>query len=845
MARLRAVIARAAGLHRQAAAITIAAERALDEHTPEPTPTAEQHELAERLTAAAAQLAPGWLGVPLDAAAASTPLGNQDTPSFVRIGTAQPLDDARFPVIVPLLKQGHLTIDADTRDPRVAGLIRAILLRLLAAARAGTLHVRVVDPAGAGRLVTRFASLTADTGALMSPPVTDRAGLQAVLSEAEQWVRMSAAARRPATRERLLLLVIASLPELTDGSDLARIAALARAGPAAGLHLVVAGWPPPPLTAETTQGLLPLATAVAIRNPYAVVGPPPGVSFGVGPDSPALNSPVFLDEDPPAELVDRVCRELATQATAAAKLHLADVLPRGPLWTESAAEELATIVGFAADTPVTLRFNDLFPHWLVGGRSGAGKTAFLLDVLFGLAARYEPAELAVYLLDFKEGVSFTELTPTAQDPSWLPHARAVGVESDREYGLAVLRELDAETARRAEAFKEAGVAKFAAWRGTGPQAPRIVCVIDEFQVLFAGNDPTATDAVALLESLARKGRSYGIHLVLASQTARGVEALYAKRDAIFGQFPVRVALPGGGDVLDPTNEAAAGLPLGAAVVNTAGGFGGPRGAIRGHETTVYFPDPHGDGDALTELRHRLWDSRPADNQPPYTFIGYAEQRLDDDPTFHALRPGMGSPTVLLGRTIDVPLSTSAYPLDATPGRHLAVLGPGLAGIDLLDAAARSVAAQHAPGDARFLLAPLAPDALAAAGRLAAALTRRGHTVRTLDRSELATALAEGNATYLVVFGMDGTNVPVDVLRDGPGRGHYVFGWWRSVRRFTEDVGPGRDEVSGLVVLNVPAADVALLLGRHVDWQPRVNRALLYDRHTDRPSVFVPFTRAPL
>jgi hypothetical protein len=841
------VITRAAALHRQAAAVVSAAAGALEAYAPEPTHTAEQHELAERLRAAAAELAPGWLGAPLAAAAASMPLGGHDMPPYVRIGTAQPLDDARFPAIVPLLTHGHLTVDADARDPRVAGLLRALLLRLLAAAPAGTLQVRVVDAAGGGALFARFAPL-ADS--LLPPPVTDRAGVAAVLAEAEQWVRL-AAGPRPPTRQRLLLLVIASLPELTDGGELARIAALAQAGPAAGLHLVLAGWPPPPLTAETTQGLLPLSTAIAIRNPYAVIGPPPGASFGSGPDSPALNSPVFLDEDPPAELIDRVCRALATHAAAAARLRLADLMPDGPEWAEEAASELSTVVGFAADTPLTLRFNDLTPHWMVGGRSGAGKTALLLNVLFGLATRYPPSEMALYLLDFKEGVSFTELAPTDRDPTWLPHARAIGVESDREYGLAVLRDLEAEMGSRATAFKAAGVAKFADLRAAGVAAPRILCVIDEFQVLFAGNDPTATEAVALLESLARKGRSYGIHLVLASQTARGIEALYAKRDSIFGQFPVRIALPGGGDVLDPTNESAAGLPIGAAVVNTAGGFGGPRGAVRGHETTVHFPDPYGEAEGLGELRHRLWAARPGDNEPPHVFAGYAEQRLEDDPTFLAL-PRRQPPTVLIGRTIDVELSATAYPLDATPGRHLAVIGPSRAGLDLLDAAARSVAAQHEPGGARFLLAPRAPDTAGPAARLAKVLAALGHEVTTLAADALTGSLAElreaGIPTYLLLFGADAAPLPADALRaalrDAPAHGHHVFGWWRGLRRFTEDVGPAaREEVAGLAFLNVPGTDVALLLGRAVDWQPRQNRALFYDRHADRTLVFVPFVRA--
>jgi hypothetical protein len=843
---LRTAITRAATLHRQAAAITSAAASALGAHSAEPPRTAGQHELAERLRAAAAELAPGWLGAPLAAAAASMPLGGYDMPPYVRVGTAQPLDDARFPAIVPLLTHGHLTIDADARDPRVAGLLRALLLRLLAAAPAGTLQVRVADAAGGGALFARFAPLTES---LMPLPLTDRAGVAALLSEAEQWVRL-AAGSHPPTRQRLLLLVIASLPELTDGHDLARIAALAQAGPAAGLHLVVAGWPPPPLTTETTQGLLPLATAIAIRNPYAVVGPPPGATFGSGPDSPALNAPVFLDEDPPAELVDRVCRELATHAAAAARLRLADLMPDRPEWTSESAAELAAVVGFAADTPLTLRFNDLTPHWMVGGRSGAGKTALLLNVLFGLATRYPPGELLLYLLDFKEGVSFTEMAPTERDPTWLPHARAIGVESDREYGLAVLRELEAEMGSRATSFKRAGVAKFADLRAAGVAAPRILCVIDEFQVLFAGSDPTATEAVALLESLARKGRSYGIHLVLASQTARGIEALYAKRDSIFGQFPVRIALPGGGDVLDPTNESAAGLPIGAAVVNTAGGFGGPRGAVRGHETKVHFPDPYAEPEYLTELRHRLWAARPDENRTPYVFAGYAEQRLENDSTFLAL-PHRQPPTVLIGRTIDVELSATAYPLDGTPGRHLAVIGPSRVGLDLLDAVARSLAAQHQPGSARFLLAPRAPDTAGAAARLSALLTAQGHKVTTLGSDALAGTLAElkepGVPSYLLLFGADAAPLPVDALRaalrDGPAYGNHVFGWWRGLRRFTEDVGPAaREEVAGLAFLNVPGADVSLLLGRAVDWQPRQNRALFYDRHADRTVVFVPFVR---
>jgi hypothetical protein len=457
--------------------------------------------------------------------------------------------------------------------------------------------------------------------------------------------------------------------------------------------------------------------------------------------------------------------------------------------------------------------------------------------------------MTLYLLDFKEGISFAEFVPTERDRTWLPHARAVGVESDREYGLAVLRELDAEMGRRSVAYKKAGVTRFTDLRES-QRLPRIVCVVDEFQVLLAGGDRTATEAVTLLESLARKGRSYGIHLVLASQTVLGVEALYAKRDSIFGQFPVRVALPGGGDVLEPTNDAAAGLPLGAAVVNTAGGLGGPRGATRGHERLIRFPDPHGDRSALVKLRHGLWEQRHADAAPPKVFAGYAHQHLNDDPTFRAALAGrITRPAALVGRHIDVPLSTATFPLDTAPGRHLAVIGPSTTGAGVLDAAARGVAAHHPPRTARFVIASLVAEGDEVAAALARDLAEH-QEVEAVTAAGLADALTIDRPGYMVVFGMDamaGGALPPDrlrlVLRTGPGRGVHLLSWWRGMRRFTDEVGSAaREDVAGLVFLNVPASDVSLLLSRPVDWQPRENRALLHDRHTDRTSVIVPFVR---
>ncbi|MEE3917867.1 TraM recognition domain-containing protein [Micromonospora sp. BRA006-A] len=254
-------------------------------------------------------------------------------------------------------------------------------------------------------------------------------------------------------------------------------------------------------------------------------------------------------------------------------------------------------------------------------------------------------------------------------------------------------------------------------------------------MLFAGNDALARQAVDLIEELARKGRSYGLHLVLASQSTTGVEALYGRAEAIFGQFPLRIALPGGDAVLDPRNDAARGLTVGTAVVNT--GAGAP-----GSDAEVRFPDAHAASADLAALRHELHASRPAGARPPAVFRGHETPRLTDDPAWAALTPGTDPPYALVGRVVDVPGSPAGFALDASPGRHLAVVGTSAAGADL-PGRPPVPARQHAPGTARFLFAPLAPGTTDAADDLAMTLAAAGHPVRRLDAGSAARPVRRG------------------------------------------------------------------------------------------------------
>ncbi|MEU8024456.1 FtsK/SpoIIIE domain-containing protein [Micromonospora haikouensis] len=843
MGRLASAYGQAVAAHRQARERLDRARRWIGAPGPA-APTAA--DVVARLAAVG-----GRLAAPAPGVTALT-----GAPAPIRVGEATTLDGG-FPVLVPLGGGCHLTVDADARDPRVGELLRAVVLRLLATAPPGTVRVAGIDTVAFGATFLPLRPLL-DAGVL-APTATTAAEVAALLDSAERHARAAQEAD-PAARE-LLVLVVAAAP---GPRELARLAALTHAGASAAVCVLLAGHrAATPGSAAGQQSPAAsdapppgAATALRLMQRYAHVGDPPGHPFSA--DGSGLAAPVVLDGDLPPATVAALAAHLAPAARRDTPPAFADLLP-ARRWAATSAAGLSTVVGRAGRQPVTVAFDDATPHWLVAGRTGAGKTVFLLDALYGLAARYAPDQLQLWLLDFKEGVSFTEFVPTERDPSWLPHARVVGIESDREYGLAVLRELRRELNRRATVLKRHGVTKLADLPGDAA-VPRIVAVVDEFQVLLAGTDAVARQAVDLLEELARKGRSYGVHLVLASQSTAGIESLYGRAEAIFGQFPLRVALPGGGGVLDALNTAADALPIGAAVLNTAAGAAGA-------DTVVRFPDAYAARAELARLRHELWRERPAGSAGPTVFRGYDPAWPDDDPALAALRPGVGPPVALVGRVVDVANSPASFTLDATPGRHLAVVGTSTVGAEVLRAAALGLGRQHAPSGARFLLAGLVAAVDPVVDATAAALAAAGHPVERLDPAALRdriAALAAGQPaagrTYLVLFGADAASAALAgtdpttfrsglddlraLLREGPGRGVHLLGWWRGLRRLADDLGGAhhRDDVACLVALNVPGAELGLHLGEHdLAYTPRPDRALLVDRHDQRTRLIVPFT----
>ncbi|WRF57943.1 AAA family ATPase [Helicobacter pylori] len=220
----------------------------------------------------------------------------------------------------------------------------------------------------------------------------------------------------------------------------------------------------------------------------------------------------------------------------AVKRELKDLQKDEKFWTESSQFRVSVPVGWDINhKEVCFEIGNAQNHTLICGRSGSGKSNFLHVLIQNLAFYYVPNEVQLFLLDYKEGVEFNAYT----DPNILEHARLVSVASSVGYCMSFLSWLCKEMQKRAELFKQFNVKDLSDYRKHEKMA-RLIVVIDEFQVLFSGNSTKEKESVdQSLNTLLKKGRSYGVHLVLATQTMRGGEI----DSSIMAQIANRIALP--------------------------------------------------------------------------------------------------------------------------------------------------------------------------------------------------------------------------------------------------------------------------------------------------------------
>lgn len=497
-----------------------------------------------------------------------------------------------LPVTLAIPERAALLIEtgAEGRDQAIATL-QAVTMRLVTSLPPGKVHLVILDPVGLGQSFAGFMHLADSSPKLVSDRIwTEPRHIEQKLTDLtehmETVIQKYLRDEFPTIRdynaqagelaEPYRFLVIADYPASFTEPAAARLNSIVSSGARCGVFTLV--------MRDVRRELPPTADLALLRRDALRIEWRKEKDKDKEKDAgrfvlaePELESlPLALDPAPPAELVINSMRRVGEAAVDAGRVEVPfSVIAPKPekIWQESCAVTLKVPLGRTGATKLQslVLGEGTKQHMLIAGKTGSGKSTLLHALITNTALWYGPDEVEMYLVDFKKGVEFKTYAEHQ-----LPHARAIAIESDREFGLSVLQGLDTELKRRGDLFRELGMQDLKGFRALerAEHMPRVLLIVDEFQELFIDDDKVAQEASLLLDRLVRQGRAFGMHVILGSQTLGGA---YSLPRTTMGQMAVRIALQcNEADaqlILSDDNTAARllGRP-GEAIYNDAGGL---------------------------------------------------------------------------------------------------------------------------------------------------------------------------------------------------------------------------------------------------------------------------------
>lgn len=598
----------------------------------------------------------------------STPAGE---PAMV------PTAPASLSVVLHRQLHAGLVIDCETGQiDQAIALVRAVLWHAVSDIQAGRCYLTLMDPLGRGQHFADLMALTDHDARLINHRVwTSPQQIEAKLLELTQHnediLQSCLRDQYPTVEaynevagslaEPYRMVAMAGLPAGLTQEGASHLKALIESARRCGTFLLMVRdrqqkWP-----AEFP----PLEDARLLR--LAIDGK------GTWHDREAAleGLPFRPVELPPAarrpELIERIGREALTKARV--EIPLRKIFPEALDGLADSSDGLDIPIGSqGADRPLRLLLGEgVRQHVLIAGKTGSGKSTLLHTIISAAAKLYRPDQLQLYLLDFKKGVEFQAY---AAGP--LPQARVIGIESEREFGRSVLQRLDGELQKRGEQFRDAGVQEIGDYRqATGQALPRVLLVVDEFQELFIRDDRLAGDCAMYLDRLVRQGRSFGMHVILSSQSLAGS---YSLPRATLGQMAVRVALQSSESdaalILADDNPAARLISRpGEAIYNDAGGL------VEGNQPFQVAWLPPEDHVAMLDAVHQRDAAAAAAWGPPVIFEGNRPTRWTPELAEAALATSSDAPDAihgLLGEAIEIGPPTTLALRPAT-GRNVLIV----------------------------------------------------------------------------------------------------------------------------------------------------------------------------
>lgn len=792
------------------------------------------------------------------------------------------------PVTLSIPTQASLLIEAgmEGREAGIA-LLQESMLRLLTMLPPGKARFTIFDPVGLGESFAAFMHLSDDAEHLVGERIwTDQRQMEQRLTDLcehmetviQKFLRNEYAdlaaynLQAGEIAEPYRFLVMADFPVGLNESALRRLHSIITSGARCGVFtLLLHDLRQPVSDALDLRELRSRALNMVWKSERFVVAGTPLEPFPFTAGTPPAN-------DRSTGLLKRI----AASAKRAKRVEVpfSVIAPQAARrWSETTDESITVPLGRSGATrlqSLALGFGTS-QHALIAGKTGSGKSTLLHALITNLALRFSPDQAEVWLIDFKKGVEFRTYAAHG-----LPHARVVAVESDREFGLSVLRGLDVELRRRGDLFRGVGVQDLAGFRRAKPteRMPRSLLIVDEFQELFTEDDKVSEESGLLLDRLVRQGRAFGIHVVLGSQTLGGA---YSIARATMGQMGVRIALQcNEADsqlILADDNVAARLLSRpGEAIYNDAGGL------VEGNNPfqIVWLADA--DRDRLLDEVRALQHTHPCAPRPAMiVFEGSAPALLEANAVLQETATRRGremvlAPKLWLGDAVALQEPT-CVPLRRQSGSNLMVVGQREDASAGVAAAALVAMAAQCGSDARVVLldgTPVDDAAFEKLGGLRRDLGLRGDSGGFREADALVTHVAEETrrrtATgesrlepiLLIIhnlhrfrslrrneddygFGSGGSaalstdKVLAEILRDGPTVGVHVLVTVDSATNLARSVDRNSlREFSWRALFQVSATDSSTLIDSPAASKLGPQRALLHQEDAGTQEKFRPY-----
>lgn len=794
------------------------------------------------------------------------------------------------PAALALPRHASLAIHFDRSGRQQAiAVLQTVMVRLLTNLPAGRVRFTLIDPVGLGQNFAGFMHLADHDEALVGGRIwTEAEHIDQRLADLtehmetviQKYLRNEFEtiddynAQAGELAEPYRFLVIADLPTNFSTESMRRLAAIASTGARCGVYTLV--------TRDLRQPLPGGSHFDEIESASINITQGADGKF-IWNDDVFKQFPLTLDAPPSEDFLTRLMDVVGKAAKIAKRVEVAFssiAPPAEKFWSGSTAADVVVPIGRAGATRLqTLRLGrGVAQHAIIAGKTGSGKSTLLHALVTNLAMWYSPDEVEFYLVDFKKGVEFKTYATNE-----LPHARAIAVESDREFGLSVLQRIDAELTRRGNLFRAAGTQEIGAYRSqTKDRMPRTLLIIDEFQEFFSEDDKLSQDAAVLLDRLVRQGRAFGIHVLLGSQTIGGSSGL--SRSTI-GQMAIRIALQTSEAdsqlILGDNNSAARLLSRpGEAIYNDAGGL---------VENNSPFQIAWLGDDQRDKYLQAVRDRAKADgikSEPAIVFEGNAPANIRKNRKLlevlsgtPALAGASAPPRAYLGDPVAIKEPTSVV-FRRQAGANVLIVGQqDELAMALLASSIISLAAQSK--QAKFYAFDGTPADSSLAGVMNKVQEAIGNRMRVVDyrdteaaiaelADELARRNSEGGANpppiYLLFYGLqryralrksedsgfsfgsgDEEKKPqadkqfADILRDGPPAGMHTLAWCDTAAALdrTLDRGAMR-EFDNRILFQMSANDSSNLIDSPTGNKLGSYRALLYSEEQGVMEKFRPY-----